>query len=101
MKNDLWIIAMCYSDTNGVCIRKFLGSEEDAKRALFEMISDDVKNYSEDLDVMTESVDEIEESGGYNIGGNDSFYAYRSHYDYHVEATLIRLSDVQEIKGYE
>lgn len=78
-----WIIAIANSDSDGVTIRRFFGTEDDVKSLLVSLVAEDKENDEEGYDYGTESVDEVEADG---IGRFDAFATYSTyHIDYSAE----------------
>ncbi len=84
MNKTDWIIAIANSDSDGVTIQRFFGTEDEVKSLLVSLVEEDKENDEESYGCGTESVDEVEADG---IGRFDAFATYSDyHIDYSAEA---------------
>lgn len=94
---DLWILMCCYSTGCGIYSEKFYATENEAKKHMLKVIEEDTLWDGDEPEGGTRSIEEIED-GSYTFGGKRSLYGFRTHDDYHVEYTLIRLDDIGKTK---
>lgn len=86
-----WVIAKCNSDGDGIELKQFVGTEDEAKELLAKMAADDASencDEDDDLEYGTEDASEVSK----DCFG--SLYAYRCFCDYHIDYTARRLSEI-------
>ena len=90
---EQWIVGICNTNGDGVDLIGFYGTEDEMKAALVEMIqSGRTDDEEDDYEYGTESVEGVD----VRHGGTE-LYAYSCHYDYHIDYSAMRLSDI--LKG--
>ncbi len=89
---EQWIIGICNTDSDGVDLVGFYGTEDEVKAELFGMVQSD-REEDDGYEYGTESVDEVE----VRWNGTE-LYAYGCYYDYHIDYSAKRLSDILESK---
>ena len=87
-----WIMAVCSSEASGISIRKFHGSEDNAKKLLVDFVKESRKMDREHFDSGTTKVTDITE----DVPG--VFSAYSSFTDYHIEYVAIEGDKVEMIQ---
>lgn len=99
MKNNLWIIGICNSESDGVELRQVIGTADDIKMYLCKQLLSDKENNEEGYDYGTESTDEIsveyvadEEKSDETIIRLD---AYATYSDYHIDYTACRSASLK------
>ena len=91
---EQWIVGICNTNGDGVDLIGFYGTEDEMKTALVDMVQFDREvDEEDDYEYGTESVEEVEVR--YN---GTELYAYSCHYDYHIDYSAKRLSDILESK---
>lgn len=79
MNRTDWIVAIANSDSDGITIRRFFGTEEDVKALLILLVEEDKQNDEDGYEYGTESTEDVEADG---IG---RFNAYATYSDYHID----------------
>lgn len=83
---DQWIIGICSSAVDGVCLIGFCGTEDEIRSELVKLVQED-KGNDDTYDHGTETPDEVAYYGG-------EMYAYGSYLDYHIDYTAKKLKDI-------
>ena len=83
-----WIIAIANSDSDGVTIRRFFGTEDDVKSLLVSLVKEDKENDEEGYEYGTESVDEVE------ADRSGRFDAYATYSGYHIDYSAEEISSL-------
>ena len=88
MEKTDWIIAIANSDSDGVTIRLFFGTEDEVRSLLVSLVEEDKENDEEEYEYGTESVDEVasDRSG--------RFDAYATYSDYHIDYSAEEISSL-------
>lgn len=90
---EVWIVAVCNSAADGVCIQKAYGEEGQIKKTLIGMLLEDRESDPGAYDYGTETVDDIVSEG-------KTLNAYATYSDYHIDYTAVRLCDVDGVADY-
>lgn len=83
-----WIIAISSSESNGVVISRFLGTEDEAKALLVDLVKKDKENDPDAFDYGTEDVSEVDDT-------RIELNAYAVYSTYHVDYTAKKFCDVE------
>lgn len=83
-----YIIAICNTASDGICMYRFRGTFEELKRKLIELVMEDKENDEDAWDYGTESVDEIDMCGS-------DINAYATYHDYHIDYTARAFADFE------
>lgn len=89
-KKEKWIIAISCTETDGVLVQKFDGTENQIKRLLVKLVKKDKAFDKESFDYGTECIDDVQGEGKF-------LEAYAVYNDYHIDYTAIKIDDVQEV----
>ena len=87
-----YIIGVCNTEADGVCLYRFTGTEEQMKEKMLEMVKQDRCTDSEAWTHGTEAVEDIEERGLHEL------YAYGSYENYHIDYSAIETPHIERIK---
>lgn len=86
-----WIIAIANSAVDGVVIYRFFGDRHEVKEKLLELLNNDKKNDVDMFEYGTESVDEVEDTGFYDLN------AYATYCDYHIDYTAKEFCEIDRV----
>lgn len=89
-----WIIGICSSGTDGVKLLRFVGTKEEIKTKLMQLILEDKANDEENWDFGCESANDIRDE--YNGLGYE-FYGYGCYHDYHIDYTAKEFAHIDMI----
>jgi len=87
---ESYIIAIGGSNADGHNLYNYVGTEDEVKRLLLNLVKESRENDKEGYTHGTETVDEIQSRP-------EEFYAYASFYDYHIDYTARKVSAMQWI----
>ena len=82
-----WVVVMANTAANGVGIYKYIGTKDEVKRLLVNLLDRDKKRELSQYDYGTETPADIDEECGY-------LNAYAIYRDYHIDYTAVRLVDL-------
>ena len=89
MKNNLWIIGICNSESDGVELRQVIGTADDIKTYLCKRLLSDKENNEDGYDYGTESIDEIYVAYAPDQEKTERtitrIEAYATYSDYHID----------------
>mgnify|MGYP007106870995 FL=1 len=92
---ELWIIGIANSESERVVIQQVLGTVDEVKNHLVNLIKEDRKNDEENYDLGSDDVDDIEE---YYVDNDDSNKIYQlegfaTYHEYHINYTATLASE--------
>lgn len=92
---ELWIIGIANSESERVVIQQVLGTVDEVKNHLVNLIKEDRKNDEENYDFGSDDVDDIEE---YYVDNDDSNKIYQlegfaTYLEYHINYTATLASE--------
>lgn len=83
-----WIIGICGSESSGVYLESFEGTEKDIKSYLAKLVSEDVER---NIDSLESATTEAEEINYYDDPSRTKLYGWASFEDYHIEYSATKL----------
>jgi hypothetical protein len=83
-----WIVGVCNTDSDGVDLIGFYGTEDEMKAKLVEMVQE-FRLEDDSYEYGTETVDEVD----VRWNGTE-LYAYGCYSDYHIDYSAKRLKDI-------
>lgn len=89
-----WIIGICSSGADGVCLFRFRGSKEELKNKLIAFIKEDRAKDEDNWDFGCETADDIRDE---STGTGYEFYGYGCYHDYHIDYTAKEISHVETV----
>lgn len=89
-----WIIGICSSGSDGVKLLSFVGTKEEIKTKLMQLILEDKVNDEENWDFGCESANDIRDECN---GLGYEFYGYGCYHDYHIDYTAKEFAHVDMI----
>lgn len=99
MKNNLWIIGICNSESDGVELRQVIGTADDIKTYLCKRLLSDKENNEDGYDYGTESIDEIYVAYAPDQEKTERtitrIEAYATYSDYHIDYTACPASTLE------
>lgn len=89
-----WIIAISSSDTEGIRILRYSGTEDHVKQKLIDLVAEDRNSLEETWNYGTETVEDVEDVSN---GLGYEFYAIGNYEGFHVDYTAKEFAHVAEI----
>ncbi len=74
-----WLIGICNSDADGVVVYAVLGTKNEVKKHLVNLVKEDKREDSERFDSGTTALKDVYEES------NGTLSAYATYYDYHID----------------